>query len=327
MRTFRNKLIARAAVGILAVAGSLMNSRPALAQEGGPEVRDLYVVAHQDDDVLFMNPDIQRSIDAGHTVKTVYLTAGANTCTHSTSYYLEREAGAMAAYALMAGVSDYWTLMEDRSVREIKLAGRAHINLVFFRLPIGGIDGSVCTEDGANLRTLWSADAQTITALDGSAVYTKSQLVEALVHLIRQFHPDRIGTLDSSGLNGSGQDPSGTGMVYTDTGLCDFYDNSDHYYSAIFALAAEAAYGRPHFFRRYRGYNIGNEAPNVSGQDLTRKQSVFRAYAEHDVAIPSSHSPFCTGSTAYCLYDNWQERQYRVNINNPPNYLTCSIQH
>jgi GlcNAc-PI de-N-acetylase len=54
------------------------------------EPSHVYFVAHQDDDVLFMNPDIQHAIAAGHHVTTVYLTAGS--CIPDTEYYLTREA-------------------------------------------------------------------------------------------------------------------------------------------------------------------------------------------------------------------------------------------
>lgn len=275
------------------------------ASAAGPSSRHLYIVAHQDDDLLFMSPDVQKSIDAGHTVETVYVTAGANTCTQSTEFWLGREAGVLAAYARMAGVSDQWTLMEDQPIREVRLVGRPHVSLVFFRLPHGSIDGAFCPEDGANLRTLWSGESSTITALDGSAVYTRAQLIGALAGLIRQFHPDRIATLDSSGLFGTGQDPSGITIDYAPPWFCDWYDNSDHYYSAVFASAARATYGRAHDFRRYRAYNMANEAPNVSGDDLTRKAAVFEMYAERDSSIPDD-PPF--GG----LYDNWLERQYLV---------------
>jgi len=135
-----------------------------------------------------------------------------------------------------------------------------------------------------------------------------------------------LNTLDSSGLNGTGQDPSGIGIIYTHAGLCDFYDNSDRYYSAIFAQAADGAYRKWHQFNRYRAYNIGNEDPNVSSQQLSRKQSVFQAYAENDGAIPSSRPPFCgVNGSAYCLYDNWQERQYKLDLNHPPHDVTCPI--
>lgn len=308
------------------VTGLLLVRTP-YASDGRPDIRELYIVAHQDDDVLFMNPDIQRSIDAGHTIMTVYVTAGAAV---SGDYYLGREAGVMAAYALMAGVSDNWTLLEDKPIREISLVGEPHIHLVFFRLPLGAPNGTVDPQAGSNLRTLWSGEAQTTTAVDGSATYSKDQLIAALASLIQQFHPELVSTLDSSGFNGTGQDPSGINMVFTYNGHCDFYDNSDHYYSAIFARAAEGTYARPHQFQRYRAYNMGDEVANVFGQDLTRKKAAFQAYAEHDSAIgpaffTSNHPPFCgTDPFGFCLYDRWQERRYLVDINNPPNVATCT---
>ena len=59
------------AVATLALATLACHSFPVQR-----EFRDLYIVAHQDDDLLFMNPDIQTSIAIGHIVKTAYLTAG-----------------------------------------------------------------------------------------------------------------------------------------------------------------------------------------------------------------------------------------------------------
>jgi len=114
MRRFARHFLLAAT--LVTVTGLLLAPVPTpYASEGRPDIRDLHIVAHQDDDVLFMNPDIQRSIDAGHSVMTVYVTAGA--CA-SGDYYLGREAGVMAAYALMAGVDDNWTLLEDKPVRE-----------------------------------------------------------------------------------------------------------------------------------------------------------------------------------------------------------------
>src|SRR5262245_44884941 len=42
----------------------------------GTGLRDLYVMAHADDSLLFMNPDMQHSIAAGNAVETICTTAG-----------------------------------------------------------------------------------------------------------------------------------------------------------------------------------------------------------------------------------------------------------
>ena len=73
---------------------------PTLAQCHG--IKDLAFVAHLDDDLLFMNPDIASNIEAGGCVRLVYLTASdaGDDC---------RERGVRAAYAYMAHQPDEWT--------------------------------------------------------------------------------------------------------------------------------------------------------------------------------------------------------------------------
>jgi hypothetical protein len=74
----------------------------------------MYVVAHEDDDLLFMNPDIARSIAAGNHVVIVHLTTGDLT-TESvatfgdqrdppdfTGYWIDRERGILNAFTAMA---------------------------------------------------------------------------------------------------------------------------------------------------------------------------------------------------------------------------------
>src|SRR3546814_17891885 len=61
--------------GVLALAGGPTASwaGPALSQCNG--IKALVFVPHQDDDLLFMNPDIESGIDAGGCVQVVYLAA------------------------------------------------------------------------------------------------------------------------------------------------------------------------------------------------------------------------------------------------------------
>jgi len=70
----------------------------------------MQVVAHEDDDILFMNPDLSASVSAGTGVVTVYVTAGeANgslTGDSRTNYAAQREEGARAAYAAMVKQSN-----------------------------------------------------------------------------------------------------------------------------------------------------------------------------------------------------------------------------
>ena len=99
---------ALSAVGL--VAGALLTGgvTTASALPTAP-FNDVYVLAHQDDDLIFANPDIAESIAAGNTVSIIYTTSGLDTATDSTAYWLARLNGERAAYAQMAGVANTWT--------------------------------------------------------------------------------------------------------------------------------------------------------------------------------------------------------------------------
>src|SRR5580698_10346016 len=64
------------------------------------------VVAHLDDDLLFVNPGISDKLDAGWCVTTVHLIGGANGANFD--YVKLREKGTRQAYARMAGVANAW---------------------------------------------------------------------------------------------------------------------------------------------------------------------------------------------------------------------------
>ena len=74
---------------------------------------DLNIVAHQDDDILFMNPDILNSVVAGNRQVTVYITAGnigladATACPPGDPQYpIARENGAIAGYLKLLELAD-----------------------------------------------------------------------------------------------------------------------------------------------------------------------------------------------------------------------------
>jgi hypothetical protein len=73
-----------------------------LVGSAGPSraASELFIVAHQDDDLLFMNPEILSRIAAGDDVHVVYLTAGDDDVL--SSYWMGREKGLLNAYTYMA---------------------------------------------------------------------------------------------------------------------------------------------------------------------------------------------------------------------------------
>ena len=62
--------------------------------------RDLVVVAHQDDDLLFMQPDVLEAVQHGVGVTTEYVTAGNGT--HGVDAAAKRYVGLMEAYGAAA---------------------------------------------------------------------------------------------------------------------------------------------------------------------------------------------------------------------------------
>ena len=130
----RGALLVVVAFGLgVALAGArFANERPAIRERaaastrlvaatatagGCPRGKTMNIVAHEDDDLLFLSPDLLRDIGAGRCVRTVFVTAGdaaervGGTADQRSVYWHAREAGSRAAYALMSGVRNSW----DRS--------------------------------------------------------------------------------------------------------------------------------------------------------------------------------------------------------------------
>src|SRR2546429_1230123 len=101
-RLGRARLLRWAAVACIAAATAVAAPVSASAAPCGTSV--MAVVAHQDDSLLFLSPDLLHDIQANDCVTTVYLTAG-----DGSGAYQTREAGENAAYANMAGVANNWS--------------------------------------------------------------------------------------------------------------------------------------------------------------------------------------------------------------------------
>src|SRR4051812_31620306 len=272
----------------------------------------MFFAAHEDDDLLFLSPDIAHAFADGKYITTVYFTAGS--CTGDigdNAYYLARERGVRAAYARLAGGAKDWTVIHQ-SIREGRLTAEPRISLIFFRLPASKSEaGNVCDLAATNLRGLWNEGVSqpnlALTSLDEAHSYTRSQLIAAVTGLIRRWHPVMIETLDNSGLFATGADPSGRQVVFTATGgNCYYYDHSDHYFSAVFTWQANEAYADPHTIARHRGYNMADEPANMAAADIPLKRAMFAAYGLQDGAV--GPAPFNSG------YEAWLLRQYDSDV-------------
>lgn len=250
-------------------------------------------VAHEDDDLLFMNPDLLADIKAGNCVRTVYVTAG--DAGMGSFYWLGREQGSQAAYASMLGFKDIWVqrvvhLDGDQYATIANPRGNQKISLVYLHLPDGNMHGQGFTTH--NDETLADLDAGKISLIhdvyDGAA-YTKSQLVGALTSLMQTFQPTEINT------------QSNIAMGTTN-------DHSDHMAVGRLTKDAYQNYESQHFadkviipIKYYIGYPIRTRPVNVFGTQLQEKQNAFAAYIQYDGATCRT-IPQCMHDPAYGMY-------------------------
>lgn len=226
----------------------------------------LQMVAHPDDDLLFMNPDIIRQVERGACVRTVYLTTG--DANRDASYWLLREEGIRAAYATMAGADDAWTMgtltVEGRELQLATLDDAPGISLVFMHLPDGNRRGTGNAIHGhQSLMRLWLGEIETIDAVDGTETYTSAELRRTLTGIIDDFHTDTLRAQDWT--------------IDFRTG-----DNADHTAAAQYVRAAAARATGTHELMGYAGYPSWTQPANVNGRELGLKADAIMAYAEHD---------------------------------------------
>jgi len=252
----------------------------------------LTIVAHPDDDLLFINPHILRDIEAGRCAQTVFVTAGE--AGEDASYWGSLEDGIRATYAQMAGVPDDWTAADADvtagAIPVYTLTDAPHVSVVFLRLP-DGFDGSGSEAYGwESLAKLWDGLIPTITTVDAEQWYTKEEVIDVLVQLMAQFEPTTVRTLDWT----------------TDPDNLD--DHSDHRATAVFARVASGGYTAPHTLLAYEGYPIWNSPQNVSGEDLVKCIDAFVTFTDYDSYLCGNPDEGCPEYP----HDVWLERQYLV---------------
>ena len=104
----------------------------------------LNIVAHEDDDLLFLSPTVLHAVQGGSTVCTIFVTAG--DAGNSETYWMGRQNGMQAAYAEMAGVSNSWNQADagisGHPMPLFTLSAMPAISLIFMHLPDGNPNGT-----------------------------------------------------------------------------------------------------------------------------------------------------------------------------------------
>jgi LmbE family N-acetylglucosaminyl deacetylase len=264
----------------------------------------LQVVAHQDDDLLFMNPDLRDDVQAGRPVVTVFLTAGEGSSEDPAKYTASRQTGARAAYAAMADATDDWVgeslrIDADHQVEQYSLRARPSLKLIFVNLPE---DGATTAPGGWHaLRRLWtdqneSVRVTTVMPADAKVAkpssYSRYEVLDLLQTLMERFQPTVVRTQDSS--------PRRDYPYWK-----PFFDHPDHLMTAKFTEAAARNYRdsarRPVFVEiGYRDYNIEQSPVNLPPRQQQQKLADFGRYQAHDPLLGRQPS-----------YENWPRRMYQ----------------
>ncbi|HEX7387920.1 MAG TPA: PIG-L family deacetylase [Castellaniella sp.] len=261
----------------------------------------LAVVAHTDDDLLFMNPDQQTAITQGQCVRTVYLTAGDRG--EGLPYLQQRERGIMAAYAAMAKVPDIWTTdalhVDGRSLVRHTLHDNPRVQLIMLRIPdpwLGPGWGSLTPL--SRLESVPGTHVQSYGPY--RETYTRTQLVSLLASLIQAEQPQVVRTMD----------PTITVAYQALCWKCKGHDHPDHIASAH--LMDDAMAIAPGLYTQiaYLDYPSQERPTNLSPAQTRRKTAIFLRYMrdDHHYCPDPSQCAEVRGPEA-----KWVSRQYTVN--------------
>ncbi|MET0781329.1 MAG: PIG-L family deacetylase, partial [Microbacterium sp.] len=276
--------------GTFVVTSAFTSGESAAAAPCGPNAT-MNFVAHEDDDLLFQNPEILQEVEDGSCLRTVYLTAG--DAGDEDAYWWDREAGVRAAYASMLGVSNSWTQTDagiaGHPIPVYTLNGAPNVSLAFMRLPDGAIDGNGFGRNSfESLQKLYAGTLDEIYTVDNSSIYTLDQLLTTLLALMNSYQPAMINTLDYTDTYGQG-------------------DHSDHLTVAYLTVMAQEEYDTPHGFAGYQGYEIAQRPSNVSGYYYNEKVDAFLTYSDYDWRTCNTAS-----ACAAQAEGQWLSRQYTV---------------
>lgn len=249
----------------------------------------MHVVAHPDDDLFFVNPDIQQSIAAGHRVVGVCVTAaesggrnGPAKHADEQAYVKARQNALRAAYGRMvtgdpaARWSSTSLLLPNGARAEADTLGG--VTLIFLNVRKTLFDG--------RLRNLWTGRIGSLptliptrSAVDRHYRYSRTELIDALVHLLATYRPTLVRTMD---LDPDLQLHNHSHPRKTDHG--DFSDHEDHTATAQFTWAALERYegpgaGRHWSVESYRGYYNCRWPFNLSAQAWQAKRALLEVYS------------------------------------------------
>jgi len=250
--------------------------------------RDLAIVAHIDDDQLFMQPELADAV-RGHTGVTIVYVTASNAGFGLWKARVRQNAIRTAYSAVLHDRSWHcgWIDVASHSAEHCRLASAA-LSLVFVGYPDGGRHGEVRD----SLLHLWEGSIDGAYTIAKQPVrYGRDGLIAALATIIRATRPRVIRTLEVAATHGD--------------------DHADHMIVGALAVIARArAIGDSELYA-YRGYPVREEPPNHRQASLETSRSLVRYYeACADKCAPCGE-PCAEVNPNYL---GWVERRYAIAI-------------
>jgi hypothetical protein len=259
----------------------------------------LMIVAHLDDDMIFMQPELVDALAHG-SVTTVYVLSGDPV--HGTRGAERSFAAARTAYEHAAGAEDWdcgYISIADLPARHCRLIARP-VSMITLGVP----DGGRRDERRESLLHLVEGAVPSLALqapLPGQI--TRDALVDELAEVITATAPRELHTLDIAATHGD--------------------DHPGHMITASFALWASAKAAFAGTLVSHRGYNVAREPVSLSEADYARAKPMV-GYFE---ACYRGCGP--CGSECPTLdksHDEWLRRQYSTRSRVPAPGRLASVE-
>ncbi|SIT42846.1 putative carbohydrate-binding protein [Paraburkholderia ribeironis] len=283
MRSSVTRLVRGSSIAFLVLFLFALCAGPARAADCGAGTL-ITVVAHLDDDLLFVDPAINERLDAGWCVTTVHLIGGANGADFA--YVQTRERASRLAYARMAGVPDEWAEsnipLAGKLVHQMVLKAKPQVRLLELRLPGGGVRGG-----RVPLGLLWEQRATLFTyPMNGDGTgrvkYDRDSLSATLRAILAQA--SQIYTLNPD--------------------TVPFIEHPDHIFAARITRHVAQTLGKSVPIVYHVTYPTGGWPANLAPAEVQRKRDIVASY----FSIDGSESSHVFGEFQWD--GNWVARRY-----------------
>lgn len=242
------------------------------------------VVAHLDDDLLFVDPAISERLDAGWCITTVHLIGGANGADFA--YVQTRERASRLAYARMAGVPDEWIEanipLAGKLVHQMVLKAKPQVRLLELRLPGGAVRGGreplgLLWEQHATLSTYpMNADGSVRVRYDRTSLSATLKVILAEATQIFTLNPDTV----------------------------PFLEHPDHIYAARITRHVAQTLNKSVPIEYHITYPTGDWPGNLPATEVQRKRDIVASYFSVD------GSDFSHVFGEFQWDGNWVARRY-----------------